>query len=282
MIFREQSSAPEVRLLTQSDLPACMRLKDAAGWNQTVTDWRNVLALAPDGCLGIDCDGELRATATAVCFGQQLAWIGMVLTQREYQRRGLARRLMEHAIAYLQNRSVAGIKLDATEMGVPLYESLGFREEGRIERWIRRKGAAPGVHSSAGRFAPDSALDREAFGADRSGLLNVLAGIESASVEGMGFAMGRSGSRAAYFGPCVARSSSAARELLAWFLHRHEQEDVYWDILAVNTDAVEIAREFGFECRRELVRMALADVKNPSPLQNRDPLVFATAGFEFG
>jgi hypothetical protein len=167
-------------------------------------------------------------------------------------------------------------------MGVPLYESLGFREEGRIERWFRPKGTAPGGQSSAGRFAPDAALDREAFGADRSRLLNVLAGVESASVAGSGFAMGRSGSRAAYFGPCVARSAGAARELLTWFLHRHEQEDVYWDILAVNTDAVEIAREFGFECRRELVRMALADVKNHSPLQNRDSLVFATAGFEFG
>ena len=282
MIFRGQSSIPDVRLLTPSDIPACMRLKDAAGWNQTETDWRNLLVLAPDGCFGIDCDGELRATTTAVCFGQELAWIGMVLTQREYQRRGLARGLMEHALQYLRKRSVAWIKLDATELGVPLYESLGFREEGRIERWIRPMGDAPGGHSSAGPFAPDSALDREAFGADRSRLLNLLAGIESASTAGMGFAMGRPGSMAAYFGPCVARSAKAARDLLAWFLHRYEQEDVYWDILAVNTDAVEIAREFGFERRRELARMALADAKNPSPLRNRDSLVFATAGFEFG
>ena len=282
MIFREQSSAPEVRLLTESDIPACMRLKDAAGWNQTATDWRNVLALAPEGCFGIDCDGELRATATAVCFGQQLAWIGMVLTEHEYQRRGLARRLMEHAIAYSRSRSVAWMKLDATEMGVPLYESLGFREEGRIERWFRRTGTAPGGQSSAGRFAPDAPLDREAFGADRSGLLNVLAGIESASVAGSGFAMGRPGSRAAYFGPCVVRSAGAARELLTWFLQRHEQEDVYWDILPVNTGAVEIAREFGFERQRELVRMALAGERNPLPLRHRDSLVFATAGFEFG
>ena len=188
-----------------------------------MTDWRNLLALAPDGCFGIDCDGELRATTTAVCFGRELAWIGMVLTQQEYQRRGLARRLMEHALQHLRNHSVAWIKLDATELGVPLYESLGFREEGRIQRWIRPKGAAPGGHSAAGRFAPDSALDREAFGADRSSLLNVLAGIESASMAGMGYAMGRPGSIAAYFGPCVARSASAARDLAAWFLHRHAQ-----------------------------------------------------------
>ena len=109
------------------------------------------------------------------------------------------------------------IKLDATELGVPLYESLGFREEGRIERWVRPKGTPPGC-TLRRRFAPDFALDRQAFGADRSGLLKVLAGIESASVAGEGFAMGRSGSIAAYFGPCVARSASAARDLAAWFL----------------------------------------------------------------
>jgi|SRR5579864_3657096 len=271
----------EVRLLTPSDIPACMRLKDAAGWNQTVADWRNLLALAPGGCFGIDCDGELRATTTAVCFGQELAWIGMVLTQHEYQRRGLARRLMEHALEYLRKRSTAWIKLDATELGVPLYESLGFREEGRIERWIRPKGAASSK-TSAGPFAPDPDLDREAFGADRSDLLRVLAGIESASIAGMGYAMGRPGSKAAYFGPCVARTTAAASDLAAWFLERHAHEEIYWDILAANADAVEIARELGFARGRELVRMALSDVRNPSPLRNRDTLVFATAGFEFG
>ena len=55
-----------------------------------------------------------------------------------------------------------------------------------------------------------------------------------------------------------------------------------WDILAVNNDAIQIAREFGFERGRELVRMAFADVRNLPPLRNSDALVFATAGFEFG
>jgi hypothetical protein len=205
----------------------------------------------------------------------------MVLTQHEYQRRGLARCLMEHALEYLQRRSVTWIKLDATELGIPLYESLGFREEGRIERWIRPKGAAQGGNS-AGRFAPDADLDREAFGADRSGLLNVLAGIESASTAHLGFAMGRPGSKAAYFGPCVARSAGAARDLARWFLHQHASEDVYWDILAVNTEAVKIAHELGFARGRELARMAISGARNPAPLRNRDHLVFATAGFEFG
>jgi GNAT superfamily N-acetyltransferase len=271
-----------VRLLTQADIPICMRLKDAAGWNQTEADWRAVLSLAPDGCFGIDCDGELRATTTAVCFGQQLAWIGMVLTQHEYQRRGFARRLMEHALEYLRRRSVAWIKLDATDMGAPLYEQLGFREEGRIERWIRPRSVLRDGSSCVGRFVPDAALDVEAFGADRSRLLEVLAGIESASVSSEGFAMGRPGTNAAYFGPCVARSADVARDLTAWFLRRHPDEDVCWDILAANADAVSMAHQFGFERKRELSRMAVSGTSPASAFQKNDRLVFAAAGFEFG
>ena len=272
----------EVRFLNPADIAACMRLKDAAGWNQTETDWRNLLSLAPDGCFGIDCDGELRATTTAVCFGRELAWIGMVLTQREYQRRGFARQLMEHALEYLRRRSVAWIKLDATEMGAPLYERLGFREEGRIERWIRPRGVVPEGHSSAGPFALDAALDREAFGADRSRLLHVLSGIESASIDGAGFAMGRPGALAVYFGPCVARTADAAQELMTWFLRRRGKEAVCWDILADNAAAVSLAQDFGFERRRKLIRMVLPGGRDVPALKRSDGLVFATAGFEFG
>src|SRR5579871_2533909 len=108
------------RLLHSNDLPGAMRLQSAAGWNQTEQDWQRVLDLAPDGCFGIDVDGALAATTTAVCYGEELAWIGMVLTLPEFRRRGLARQLLEHALAYLQDRRVRCIKLDATDMGRPL------------------------------------------------------------------------------------------------------------------------------------------------------------------
>jgi GNAT superfamily N-acetyltransferase len=259
-----------------------MRLKEAAGWNQTAADWQRVLALEPDGCFAIECDGQVRATTTAVCFGKELAWVGMVLTDTQYRGRGFARQLMEHALAHLREKRVAWIKLDATDMGRPLYERLGFREEGSIERWIRPAGVVPRHSGAVGRFDLDSALDRQAFGADRCGLLRVLAGIESASIAGMGFAMGRPGSKAVFFGPCVARSVDRARELLGWFLEKHGQESVYWDILLANGEAVALAREFGFEPVRRLARLALAGVKNPPALGNDDARVYAAAGFEFG
>jgi len=271
-----------MRLLTPADIPAGMRLKEAAGWNQTEADWRTLLALAPQSGYGIDCDGLLRATTTAICYGRELAWLGMVLTDPAYRGRGLARRLIEHTLEYLRRERVHWIKLDATAMGRPVYERLGFRDEAVIERWVRKPGPVRTPADSTGPFVLDAALDLPAFGADRAPLLRALAGFEATSIAGAGFAMGRAGSAASYFGPCVARSKDAARDLIAWFLAKHGEESVYWDILAANHDAIELAREFRFEPARELMRMRLAGVANPPTLNKNDALVFAAAGFEYG
>src|SRR5258705_12273018 len=40
----------EIRLLRESDLPAVLRLKELAQWNQTENDWLRVLRLEPHGC----------------------------------------------------------------------------------------------------------------------------------------------------------------------------------------------------------------------------------------
>ncbi|MBM3775958.1 MAG: hypothetical protein FJW37_12480 [Acidobacteria bacterium] len=177
-------------------------------------------------------------------------------------------------------------------MGRPLYRQLGFEDECPIERWARIGGTRelPGAPGGArprepAPVAAAAALDCGAFGADRSELLSLLAAGDSADLPGEGFAMGRPGSRAAYFGPCVARSPEAARTLLEWFLARRQGETVYWDLLPGNPAAIRLARAAGFEPLRRLVRMARPGrARQPpdEPLRRRDSDVFAIAGFEYG
>ena len=270
-----------VRALTPADIPAAMRIKEAAGWNQTETDWHNLLQLAPETCFGLECAGSLAATVTAVCYQRRLAWIGMVLTDPAYRRRGFARHLMEHSIAELAARQIEWIKLDATEAGAPLYRQLGFEPECGIERWgstAAQIAAAPDL-SWPGLCPP---LDRQAFGADRSPLLAVLAPLGAAAAADEGYAMARPGSQAAYFGPCVSRRPETAAQLLAWFLARHPRKSVYWDLLPHNTEAVRLARACGFAPLRRLVRMVRRGAPAAPPLAHDDSQVFATAGFEFG
>src|SRR5713226_2659997 len=124
-----------IRQMHTSDIPSAMRIKEAAGWNQTPEDWVNVLALEPQGCWVEEQGGEVVASTTAICYGQELAWIGMVLVRPDHRGRGLARGLMEHCLAWLAARHVRQVKLDATDMGRPLYQKLGFHAERAIERW---------------------------------------------------------------------------------------------------------------------------------------------------
>ena len=57
-----------------------------------------------------------------------------LFTVPEFRGRGLARRLMEHAVAFAESRGVAAIALDATEMGIALYRQFGFVPSGIVGR----------------------------------------------------------------------------------------------------------------------------------------------------
>jgi GNAT superfamily N-acetyltransferase len=262
-----------IRLLSPADVPALIHLSLSASWNQTAGDWARLLALEPSGCFAIDQNGTLAATATMLRYPPNHAWLGMVLTRPEFRGRGLARRLVEHALLYAGART---IRLDASDMGQPLYESLGFIEECSIDRCLREP--APVSGREAPEFAYPQALDAEAFGADRSALVALLSVYDAASISNSAFALGRPGENAAYFGPCVSTSPGAARELLEWFLGRHATEPVFWDLFPHHPQASELAAEFGFRPVRRLARMSL---NAPAP-ELPDPRIYAIAGFEYG
>ena len=126
-----------LRTMRAEDVPAAFQLSAQAGWNQTEEDWRTLLELAPETCLAIEVDGQLAATTTLLCYGQRLAWIGMVLTRLEFQRRGFAKKLFGEALKRADEMEIETIKLDATEQGQPIYEQFGFRREEEIVRWSR-------------------------------------------------------------------------------------------------------------------------------------------------
>ena len=276
-----------LRRLTFADLPHAVEISAAAGWNQTLIEWSNLLELAPETCFGIELDGSLAATATLLPYGRRLAWLGMVLTKREYQRRGLARQLMAHTLQAADALGIETVKLDATDQGQPLYEKLGFVAERPIERWTW--GGA--TQASAGDsmsvpLASLAALDREAFGVDRTQLLSILAMPRSSAsapalcpepmVSDDGFAIWRHGRVANYLGPCVAKDPDAARRLVAGCLAQADGGWM-WDLFPVNAHAVELARQFGFQPARRLMRMCRG-----SAIVDRPELVYGIAGFQFG
>src|SRR6266498_1266992 len=234
------------------DLASALSFSTAAGWNSTVDDWRMLLHLAPDGCFGIEADGQLVATTTVIRYGQTLAWIGMVLTKAEYRRRGFARRLMAHALEYCDSSRIETVKLDATDQGRRLYESMGFRPEQPIERWAKGAGSVPTFgHASefSGRFRD---LDLRAFGADRWPILTRLANRSKVYEGSDAYLLMRAGRAAGYVGPCIAAEPAAARAVLMEALSKNSDDDCYWDLLPANREATALASELRFSRQRVL------------------------------
>jgi GNAT superfamily N-acetyltransferase len=265
------------RRLRIEDIPAAAQLSAEAGWNQTEEDWRTLLELSPDGCLAIEMDGDLAATTTLLCYGRALAWIGMVLTKAKYQRRGCARRLLAQALEIADSMGIATIKLDATDQGRPLYESLGFRSEQEIERWSR-----PGENDTqllANRVSveePWRAADPLAFGTDRSQLLERLSRLNPPKSNSKSYLFTRQGRTTAYLGPCVSEDPREARRLIEECVH-DSRCAWSWDLFPQNQHAVALSRDLGFSPKRHLVRMARG-----KELQGKENSIYAIAGFELG
>lgn len=235
------------------------------------------MALEPAGCLAVECDGILVATATLVCYGSRLAWLGMVLTHPNYRRRGFARQLVTRALELADARGLETVKLDATEQGMGLYKDAGFREEHPIERWM---GTAAGRAQASLKFDGLEKgvleLDPEAFPVDRSRLLQQLMTREPAFVCADGYLLRREGARAGYLGPCVARTAAAAERLLRECLAQ-TNGPLFWDLLPGNAEAVRLATIFGFQPDRRLVRM-----DRGRKLEEAHDRIYAIAGFELG
>jgi GNAT superfamily N-acetyltransferase len=235
-----------LRPLRNEDIDGAFELSSLAGWNQTRDDWRLLLETA-EVCLAIETERRLASTATLICYGAKLAWVGMVLTHPDFRRRGFARLLMNEIMARASDLKIATVKLDATDFGRNLYESFGFRAEQTVERWER-----PGGPDETGLPRGQIALGGSYVG-DRPGRLK------------------------RYLGPCVAQNAETARDLISSMLSRAPRTGWYWDLLPENRAAVRLARELGFERVRTLTRMVWG-----RDLREREEQVFAISGFELG
>jgi GNAT superfamily N-acetyltransferase len=268
-----------LRKLTFADIPGALALSTEAGWNQTIEDWQTLVSLSPQGCLAIEVDGEIASTATLTCYGHRLAWIGMVLTRIKYRGRGFAMRLLNETLRLADEWKIESVKLDATDLGQPLYEKLGFRAEQPVERWWRA-GSSTSNESHISPEAPGQnwhAADRDAFGADRSDLLVKLAKRNIPLTEKNAYLLVRPGRTISYLGPCISDTPVTARHLLQSAMRNASPGGWFWDLLLATQPAVAIAKELGFAPKRHLLRMVRG-----KELRGNEQKIYALAGFELG
>ena len=281
-----------IRAFTTADVPLASELRRLAGWNQTDRDWLGYLEFEPTGCFVAEIDGVGAGTATTITYGDRFGWIGMVLVHPEQRRFGVGTALLRHAIAYLQQRGVSSIKLDATPMGKKVYVPLGFVDEYDLARYegiapalperLERGGTGPLRESDVAEVA---AFDAPIFGAERRAVIASLARrnpeycfVARGPGGVAGYLIAREGANAVQLGPWLAQDAATAETLLRAFFARVPGARVFVDVLEPNAGARALIAGCGFTVQRPFARMYFG--KNVSP---GDPgRVFGTSGAEKG
>src|SRR5262249_10578863 len=205
-----------IRVMTAGDLALGMHLKAQAGWNQLEADWRRFIEMQPDGCFVAELDGAPVGT-TVTCIFDSVAWIAMLLVDASVRRLGIGKALTKPALECLAARRVPTIRLDATALGQPLYEKLGFVAEYTLHRYdgvLALPPEEPPDGRVRGTYADDVIplyqiveLDRAVTGTNRDKLLRRLcrpgAGVRwiEAGADLRGYMTIRDGANAVQLGP---------------------------------------------------------------------------------
>jgi GNAT superfamily N-acetyltransferase len=281
-----------IRPMTAEDLPLGMRLKSQAVWNQTEADWRRFRAIQPDGCLVAELGGVAVATTVVTAF-DAVAWISMVLVEEKVRGRGVGKALMNRAVHVAEELGCTTIRLDATPLGQPLYESLGFVPQYELTRFAGLAGPLglpPAATSQVIRVALSSdipnilTLDASATGTQRGKFLSRLFSEEPAAVrvcehrgQIAGYLTIRRGSDAVQLGPCIAETDEAGSALLTDALSRYAGSRVYWDLPSRHLPAAQLAKSAGLAPQRQLLRMCRGEAVNDDVAR-----LWASSGPELG
>ena len=281
----------KVKALTVDCVDQAQRLVIEAGWNQTPQDWITFLELG-QAYQVTTSEGEFVATATTLPYPPHSGWISMVLVSQKYRRQGIATALLGLCIQTLRSANLAPW-LDATQAGRAVYHPLGFRDGLSITRWrlshrlpaLELPPQSPRVRLVLPSDWPHiSGLDHEAFGADRTALLNQLHArstsfscVAEQNGKILGFLLGRAGRTATQIGPLVALDEPTALALMAFALPLIS-ESILIDAIDLHVGLSEQLRSLGFEVERAFTRMAL----EASPKAGDSAMVFAISGPELG
>jgi GNAT superfamily N-acetyltransferase len=298
-----EEEKPHYRTLTQADIPSAQILRELAHWNQTDRDWQNLLSFEPAGCFAAELQGKIVGTATCTRYTpssgpSSVGWIGMVLVHPDFRRFGIGSTLLKQCIAYLKENGVETLKLDATPMGSPVYEKLGFVAEYTLERW---EGTLPASLLSQNEKHPCEVrpltsdllkkvceYDAPIFGTQREMLIQAwhkgwpeaaLVALQNEAI--VGYCLARRGLNFDQLGPVIGDTPAICESLFRAALERLAQlgsKKLIVDALTIFTWTTELLQRAGFVHQRPFLRMAYG----PNTTPGQPEKTFAICGPELG
>jgi GNAT superfamily N-acetyltransferase len=278
----------DIRVLTPLDLDTADALLVAAYGGTSRRDrLASYLVLQPDGWFLARWNG-IPAGVAGVTHYEPTAYIGLVGVDPAYQRRGIAMAMMQHLLCWSAERGSPVLQLDASPAGAPLYERLGFVDDGQTVSFVQ-DGSVPRL-SIAERVGPlqladipaVAAFDAPIFGANRAAVFELflheaperafLARSGAGEVSGYLFA------QAATIGPWAARTPADAEALLGAALQLSYSLGPSILAPSTNPNTSILLPRYGFKSSRSLRHMRLGGA---GPVGQRD-LLYGLASFAIG
>jgi len=268
-----------IRTMREEDLDFAAAGTEAEGWTtETRQEFEAFLAYDPAGCFVAEWEGRRAGTCIAIRYGNQ-GFLGEMIVARQFRTKGLGRPLFTRAMAYLIDHGCGSISLDAVPRAVPFYESMGFRA---VCRSLRVYGtlASPSSPTSRPMTAPDigpvCALDRKAFGDDRSFFLcrrfdesPDLAMVRDRAGRIDGYVLGRRRGPVVWLGPLWVKDADQERAaaLLQDAAASAGTSEIHLGVLELNARAAGLISALGLAVKpHPSVRMVHGDVRTAAGL----------------
>src|SRR3982074_1573000 len=92
-----------LRPIQPGDIKYAMKFSNGEGWNQTEWDWKFLIENPENVSMLAEFRKKIIGTTTAINYGNQLAWIGMVLVDKEYRGQGVSKLLITNILKKLDD-----------------------------------------------------------------------------------------------------------------------------------------------------------------------------------
>ena len=281
-----------IREMHPGDIKGSMKLSTAEGWNQTENDWKFLIENPRNTCIVAEYSNAIIGTITAMNYSNKLAWIGMVLVDKEFRGQGVSASLLTAVLKKLS--SFRSVKLDATPAGQNIYKKFGFMDEFEILRMTNLAIADVTVEMdknilpepvSSNDVKNISDFDQHIFGVNRSSLIKYLlseypqkAWMFKRNNLITGIALGRTGNKYHHIGPVFAANIDDAKKLIASAVNELNHQPIVVDVLFDKKDLISWLHENGFTIQRKFVRMYKGKNLFPGDIGNQ----YLICGPEFG
>ena len=263
--------SPFVRALTEADLEFAYKLNIGERWNDRKEDLLRMYNYQPDGCFIAEVKKKPVGHVFTVSYGK-LGWLGLLIVEAEYRRKGIATQLMNKAIDYLSQHGAQTIKLEAATHVSELYRKLGFIDEyGSLRLSKTVKKPAPQKKDGSTAITKENinkiaTFDKKYFGADRTKVLTslftenpqlCLASYDKATIEG--YLMCRKAENGYNLGPfvCNPENTQTAKNLLQAGMNSLGNTTLYVGVPETNKNAVDLLTGHGFTQYSRSIRMRL-------------------------